>query len=147
MKSVFEVQIREEIISRIRALQAGQEPLWGSMTMYQMLKHCSLWEDMIFGKNKYKQVFLGKIFGKMALKGALKDERHLGKNSPTIPDLKIVGDGDIQLQKEEWISKIKAYENFPDHAIMHPFFGKMTKEQAGYFAYKHTDHHLRQFNR
>jgi hypothetical protein len=23
---------------------------------------------------------------------------------------------------------------------------KMTKEQAGYFAYKHTDHHVRQFN-
>ena len=23
---------------------------------------------------------------------------------------------------------------------------QMTKEQIGYFAYKHTDHHLRQFN-
>jgi len=30
---------------------------------------------------------------------------------------------------------------------MHPFFGKMTKEQVGYLAYKHTDHHLWQFNR
>jgi len=43
------------------------------------------------------------------------------------------------------INEYSAY-SFPDYSFVHPFFGKMTKEQIGYHAYKHIDHHLRQFN-
>jgi hypothetical protein len=31
--------------------------------------------------------------------------------------------------------------------LVHPFFGKLTAEQAGRIAYKRIDHHLSQFNR
>ncbi len=44
------------------------------------------------------------------------------------------------------ISLIEEYEDFSNHDFEHWFFGKMTKGQVGYFVYKHTDHHLRQFN-
>ena len=48
-------------------------------------------------------------------------------------------------QKKEWISRLETYSHFPDPNFIHPFFGPMTKEQVGVFAYKHADHHLRQF--
>jgi hypothetical protein len=38
------------------------------------------------------------------------------------------------------------YAHFPHPVVFHTFFGKITKEQAGQLAYKHADHHLRQFN-
>lgn len=43
--------------------------------------------------------------------------------------------------RDEIIRRINTLDDF-----MHPFFGKITREQIGYLAYKHDDHHLRQFN-
>ncbi|MEJ7683613.1 MAG: DUF1569 domain-containing protein [Segetibacter sp.] len=71
------------------------------------------------------------------------------RNNPTIPELKIKEtNGDFELGKGKWLSLINEYSHysFLDNSFVHPFFGKMTKEQIGYLAYKHTDHHLRQFN-
>lgn len=145
MKSIFNIAIREEIIERIQSLKPAGSALWGKMTLYQMLRHCILWDEMAEGKQKYKQVFLGKLFGKMILKKVLKDDAPLRKNTPTLPMLKIVGSGDIALEKSNWIAQIQQYAAFSNSNFVHPFFGKMNKEQIGYMVYKHADHHLRQF--
>ncbi|MDN3654253.1 DUF1569 domain-containing protein [Ferruginibacter paludis] len=146
MKSIFDPSIRAEIINRINTLQENSGAQWGKMTLYQMLKHCTLWEQMILGKTTYNQVFMGRLFGRIALKKVLKDEQPLGRNSPTIAALKITDDGDIAAQKKKWIALIEEEAHFSNPDFVHPFFGKMTKEQIGYMAYKHADHHLRQFN-
>jgi hypothetical protein len=146
MKTIFDKSTREELIHRINTLNENSIPLWGKMNVYQMLKHCTLWEEMIFGKNKYKRVFIGYLFGRMALRNILKNEAPLRRNTPTIPELIIKEkNNDIIVEKKKWILMIEAYENFSNEDLIHPFFGKMTREQIGYFVYKHTDHHLRQF--
>ena len=111
-----------------------------------MLKHCSLWEEMIVGKRPVKRILLGRIIGKMALKIVLKDNGPLGKNTPSSQALLTnEKNGDIALQKKIWINMISEYEHFNNPDFIHPFFGIMTKEQIGLFVYKHSDHHLRQF--
>jgi hypothetical protein len=146
MKSIFDNQIRDELIARINSLNDNYKAQWGKMSLFQMLKHCSLWEDMIQGKQLYKRVFIGRVFGKMALKEVLKDDSPLRKSTPTIPEFIITGNGNIEVQKAEWISSIEDYTHFSNPEFIHPFFGKMTTEQIGYMVYKHIDHHLRQFN-
>lgn len=147
MKSIFDNNVRAEVISRIELLNEHHTAQWGKMNLYQMLKHCTLWEEMIQGKQQYKRMFMGRLFGKAALKTVLKDEKPLRHSTPTLPELIIKEkDGDIQKQKEEWILRIKEYEKFSNPDFIHVFFGSMTKEQIGYFVYKHIDHHLRQFN-
>ncbi|QEC77366.1 DUF1569 domain-containing protein [Mucilaginibacter ginsenosidivorax] len=145
MKTIFDKATRAEIIDRIGTLNESSTAQWGKMTVYQMLKHCSLWEEMVLGKTMYKQSFIGKLFGKMALKGMLKDDSPVKKNMPTVPGFNITGTGDVEAEKAKWIELIHEEENFANHNFVHPFFGKMTKEQIGCFAYKHIDHHLRQF--
>jgi Protein of unknown function (DUF1569) len=146
MKTIFDKTTREELISRINSLNENSSAQWGKMNVYQMLKHCTIWEEMILGKKKYKQLFMGRLFGKMALRNNLKDEKPLGRNSPTMPGFKITENGNVEEQKKKWIALIEEEKDFANHDFVHPFFGKMTKEQIGHFAYKHTDHHLRQFN-
>jgi hypothetical protein len=146
MKTIFDEETTAELIARINMLDENSKPQWGSMTVYQMLKHCTLWEDLISGKTKFKRVFLGRIFGKPVLKSILKGETPLRKNTPTLPELKIREEGNVSFEKEKWISLIREHAHFSDAGIVHPFFGKMSKEQIGFLAYKHTDHHLRQFN-
>ncbi|MEP7264886.1 MAG: DUF1569 domain-containing protein [Bacteroidota bacterium] len=147
MKTIFDKATREELIARISLLNEINNAQWGSMSVFQMIKHCSLWEEMMLGRKKYKRAFAGYLFGRIALKAVTKDDGPLRKNSPTIPEFKIKeSDGDIEIEKNKWIKLIEEYADFSNDALVHPFFGSMTKEQIGYMVYKHTDHHLRQFN-
>ncbi len=146
MKTIFDKATRDELINRINRLDENGTPQWGKMNTYQMLKHCTLFDEMLLGKINYKRALMGRIFGKIALKGLIKNENPLKKNLPTSPQFKISENGDTLAGRKKWITLIGEYENFHNDGFVHWFFGKMTKEQIGYFAYKHSDHHLRQFN-
>lgn len=148
MKTIFDGNAREELIARIATLNEGSAARWGKMDLSQMLKHCILFDEWILGVNSpvYRQSFLGMIFGKMALKSTMKDEpmkRRMPAGAGFVVKEK---SGNIGLDKARWIGLISGYGHFSNPGFIHDFFGKMTQEQIGILAYKHTDHHLRQFN-
>lgn len=147
MKTVFDPAVRDELIGRINSLNENSVAQWGKMNIHQMLKHCIIWDEWVLGTHKveYKQSFLGKIFGKMALKSSVKDDKPLKKNMPA--DRLAVKDApkDVERQKRVWMERIASYNHYSNPAFVHGFFGKMSTEQIGVFAYKHSDHHLRQF--
>jgi hypothetical protein len=148
MKTIFDKSAKDKLINRIKTVSQQNTARWGKMNVYQMLKHCIIWDEWMLGLNKpaYNQEFLGKIFGKMALRKMIKDEAPLDKNIPTSKQFKPKEQtGNIEAEKEKWISLLNQYENYNNPKFIHDFFGKMTKEQVGYLVYKHTDHHLRQF--
>ena len=145
MKTIFDNNTVAELVDRINSLQVHNQPQWGKMNAYQMLKHCTLSEELFHGKKSYKRLFIGKLFGGMALRGIVKDEQPMKKNQPTHPEFKITGTGNFENERKKWIELLQAYDSFSNPDFVHPFFGKMTKEQIGVFVYKHTDHHLRQF--
>lgn len=70
MKTIYDKQTRDELINRISFLDENCQRQWGKMNTFQMLKHNIYWNGWILGKDRhtYKQEFLGKIFGKIALK-------------------------------------------------------------------------------
>jgi hypothetical protein len=148
MKTLFELEDRYALIMRVRTLTGGEQPLWGKMTISQMVEHCIRWEEMMIGERKVKHVWLGYLFGKVALKDMIGDGQPVKQSIPTFKELKVEeAGGDFEQQKEKWIGLLRGYQ---DHAITvyhHPFFGKMTREETGRLAYKHNDHHLRQVGR
>lgn len=149
LQTVFDPAMRQQLVARINALDENRSAQWGKMNLYQMLKHCTLWDEWVTGVSaqQYKRVFLGRLFGKVALKQVMKDNAPLGKNSPTIPPFVIKEtQGDIAAEKNKWIGLIESYAHFSNPHFIHSFFGPMTAEQVGRMAYKHADHHLRQFN-
>ena len=144
MKTIHDQATRNELIERIGNLNAHRTPLWGKMTPYQMAKHCVKWEEMHLGKQLYKQSFLGRLFGKMALKDMLRDEP-MKPNLPTVPSFVIKDNGNVEAEKQKWLMLIREHDQYSPDGFFHPFFGKLTREQAGVMDYKHIDHHLRQF--
>ena len=147
MKTTFDAATRAALIERIGRVNAESTAQWGRMTAFQMLRHCALWEEWIAGSTTYKQAFIGKIFGKWALKNILRDDKPLGRNTPTFRNFMMTSEtGDVEAEKARWIALLEGHANFPNEELVHMFFGKMTKEQIGRMAYKHADHHLRQFN-
>jgi len=147
MKSAFDHEIRTEVIGRINLLTTGDKPLWGKMTVAQMVRHCTLCEQYYFDEIKIKRSFLGRIFGKLAFRAIMKDkDSTFRKNSQTPPILKVVDEpNNLEEEKEKWKSLIGRYSTFANENVTHWFFGRMTKDQLGQFIYKHSDHHLMQF--
>ena len=146
MKSVLDQATRQELITRVKTISESSKPQWGQMNVYQMLKHAALADEMYLGEKQYDRVFLGRLLGKMILKKMLKDETPMERNAPTSPFFKIKEvEGDVTAGREKWIAVINRYEHYNKTEFVHWFFGKMTREQVGQFAYKHIDHHLRQF--
>ena len=148
MKTIFDQQIREELIARINQIDVNNKAVWGKMNVFQMLKHNTYWNNWILGKGNhtYKHAFLGKLFGKIALKKMIKDEKPFDKNIPTSDQFKVKDTtADLEFEKSLWISLLNEYEHFDNPNFVHDFFGKMTNEEIGILVYKHTDHHLRQF--
>ena len=88
MKTIFDKTTRDELITRVNSLNENSTAQWGKMNVSQMMRHCTQWDEMALGKKKYKQSFIGKLFGKLALKDMMKDEP-MKKNLPTVPSFKI----------------------------------------------------------
>ena len=148
MKTIFDTASRDLLIQRINSIENDSSAQWGKMNVFQMLRHNTYWNGWILGTDDhtYKQAFMGKIFGKIALKRMIKDEKPFDKNIPTSDQFKPQAiNGDLELEKSRWISLVKAYESYNNPNFVHDFFGTMSKEQIGILVYKHTDHHLRQF--
>jgi len=130
LKTVLDSSTRTEIIRRITLLTEINKPIWGKMNIYQMLIHCRMWSDWVHGNGEfknhiYKQDFLGKLFGKMALKNTVKDNRIMGKNLPAgflaVKDQKIYN---IQIEQDKWKKSVENFEHFTNDRFVHDFFGK-----------------------
>ena len=50
MKSVFDSSVRQELINRINSLSEQNKAAWGKMNVFQMIKHCTLCEEMLLRK-------------------------------------------------------------------------------------------------
>lgn len=146
MKSVLDKFTRDGLIKRINSLNENSTVLWGKMSINQMLEHCIIWEEMVSGKKNFKSTLPGRLFGKIALKDMIGNENDLRHNMPTLPELKVKENNiDVASEKKKWIDLMEGNAHSPNPEFVHPFCGQMTIEQTGYLAYKHIDHHLRQF--
>jgi hypothetical protein len=149
MKSIFDPVTREEVINRINSLNTDSKAQWGTMSVGQMVRHCTLCEDYYFGNIKVKRSWIGILFGRFAINGILKNENAtLAKNAPTASRFKVTETvHNLDDEKEKWKSLVNRYAIVNYKYFVHWFFGKMTKEELGQFIYKHCDHHLKQFNK
>jgi hypothetical protein len=147
MKTLYEKEIVDEVLSRIDKLQPGTQRQWGKMDVAQMMAHCSGALDMASGKLNLPRIFLGRVLGPL-IKPVYTNEKPFAKNNPTdkklvVSDSRDFGREQVQL-KERIVRFQQGGESHCTHHP-HPFFGSLTPWEWGRGMYKHLDHHLRQF--
>jgi hypothetical protein len=149
MNSLFNQPDVTELLERIENLKPGQQRQWGKMNVAQMLAHCNVSMETAMGKSFMKPLFIGRLIGTLLKRRALSD-KPFGKNSPTDKTYVFTGQDDLNFEGE----KIKLQQSVSQFfkggssectVHPHPFFGKLTSDEWGIFAWKHLDHHLRQF--
>jgi thiamine phosphate synthase YjbQ (UPF0047 family) len=145
LKSLYDLTVKKDLIDRINKLTPQTKPQWGKMNVSQMMAHVQMPMGSAVGIYKLPRTFLGKIIGPL-VKGGMYNEKPFRRNSPTDPSFIMTGqEKDFVKEKENLVNLIN---NFKDETIVndvHPFFGKMTKEQWSKAMYKHIVHHLEQF--
>jgi len=148
MKNIFNEVDNKEILQRIEKLTPASKPLWGVMSVDQMLAHCANAAKMPTGEIKTKRVpFPISLLGTL-LKSKVLAEGPLRKNSPTSLEIKVTDPRDFEKEKANFIAAVKKLaegEKVIDTKGKHPFFGKMSPKEWGRINYKHADHHLSQF--
>ena len=148
MKSIFDEDIYNECLARIDKLTVDTQPQWGKMSAAQMLAHCSEIQDVSNGKELKGTPFLVKLFKNMVRKMVVGPKPYK-KNSPTHPQYRMEGSQcDFDIEKNRLLTEMdKFYNEDPEilAQIIHPLFGKMTRDEKGWTIYKHLDHHLGQF--
>lgn len=144
MKNLFDETARQEIINRINSLTPESKPLWGKMSVAQMLAHNVIPMELALQNPKPPRQFMGRIFGGMIVKKLLSPEP-FKKNGFTPKEFRVDSQKEFNEQREKLLDLVKRFELGTIKDFVHPFFGYMTESQWGQLQYKHIDHHLQQF--
>jgi hypothetical protein len=146
-KTLFRKETANKIIERVNRLQPANKALWGEMNATEMLLHANLCNAEIFqpimpAKRTTLKQYLLRILAlyiaprfKKGIKGDAKKET-VGK----------IDVSDFEQQKRRFIELINRFpENKGELTLPHIAFGNISTKEWGIAAYKHMDHHLRQF--
>jgi hypothetical protein len=148
MKTIRDEKCRGELIARLEKLTGQEKPAWGKMTLEQMLSHLVQTGDLPF------ETIMGdhsNLVSRTLLKPLVLYVLPIPKEVKVGPELDQQQNGrkplGIDVDKAAAIESINRLATLPvDHDCLgHPFFGKMSTKQWCVMAYKHIDHHLRQF--
>ena len=148
MGNIFIEADKDEIVNRIDELHPNSKPMWGKMSVAQMLAHCMVPTRIAIGEINSKQKLIGMLFGKMAKKQMLANTV-MKKSLPTDPTFVIRHEPDFYASQQglkDAIEKLYKVDKTELAARKHPFFGRMTIEEWGRLNYIHFDHHLKQFD-
>lgn len=149
MKNVFDKQISDELISRIQKLQPTTLPLWGKMSVDQMLAHCNVTYQFTYETEKFKKPnALKRFLLKTFIKNVVVNEKPFKRNERTAPEFIKTGTKDFEKEKAILINNInKTQQLGASHfeGLENFSFGKMTSTEWNNMFYKHLDHHLTQF--
>ena len=146
LPSIYDSSVNETLVGRIDALTNQSMPLWGKMSVSQMLKHLAVpYNDLLVNtSSKSPLIILGILF----MKSTLTNEKPFRKNAPTAKNFIIKDEPDFEYSKNDLKSKMlnihnrgKEYFEGKEHLLL----GKLTAVQWNNMLYKHLDHHLRQF--
>lgn len=145
MKSLWRSDTYLDLRRRLARVEADRRPLWGRMNAGQMIAHLDDWMGMAIGENTVRMY-------RLPLRYPLVKQLAIycmpvPKSFPTTPEL-------LARQPGEWakdvVHLIATFERFRARDPKgrwpgHPAFGSMSGRAWGVVAYRHTDHHLRQF--
>lgn len=145
--SLFDKAVTNQIIARVQNLAVDSQPIWGEMTAAEMLLHCNICNRQIFEESRgsektsvqqYLLRILALYIAPHFKRGIKSEQRNITKG--------LIDGSRFEEQKEEFVNTLSRFPiNDRPLTLTHPAFGNISTKQWGIAAYKHMDHHLRQF--
>ena len=148
MINIFDLNEANIVIQRINNIKPDASPLWGKMSVDQMLAHFNVAYEMALEDKHPKPSGFKKWMLKLFVKPIVVGNKPYKRNSRTAPEFVITDEKNFELEKVRLINymlkTIELGETYFDNRESHSF-GKLTKTEWNAMFYKHLDHHLSQF--
>ncbi len=146
MGTVLDARDRESLCARLATLTAESPACWGRMDAGAMLAHLCQSARLALGdlpaasKNK-------RLFQVFPLKHLILYVLPIPKGVPTSPELLAAASGTFEVDRQTLLDLLSRLGQGPREGAgpEHPLFGSLSRQEWAVLAYKHTDHHLRQF--
>jgi hypothetical protein len=145
MKTLWIESDRRVLLDRLTRLDAGIQPQWGKMNCAQMLAHLADGMRMTLGDLPCKSKSGPLRY--TPLKQLIIYWLPWPQGAPTAPELISRASAGIEHETAavqtllERFAQSDGKSQWPEH----PAFGKLSAKDWGVLAYRHIDHHLRQF--
>jgi hypothetical protein len=146
MKNLFDATTAEEVKQRIARLRPDSPRQWGTMSPGQAAAHCSAGIELATGERKPPRNATFWVLGWIIKPIVLGNDSPMRRNSPTM--IAVEDDRNLDVERERLLSLVERFVAAgPEVCTTHPhsFFGRLTPMEWAILAYKHLDHHLRQF--
>src|SRR5689334_22161660 len=145
-KSLANPIVRQEMLTRLGRLSPDASARWGKMNATQMLAHLVDWMAMADGSLPTAPIRKAGLHYPV-LKQLAIYWLPFPKNVMTAPELKRRKAQDWLIELEAVRRRLEEFDTFAarDDWPPHPVFGSMTRRGWCVFAYRHMDHHFRQF--
>ncbi len=147
MKTVSDPDVLAQLVARLNALRPDTPRRWGTLTAGEMLCHLA---DATASVPNSASSEAGR--GRPLIKWiALSTPLPWPRGLPTPSSVDPRGDGtkpsDFETDRQRAIEGLRTFAAAPASALTssHSAFGSMTARDWKRWAYRHTDHHLRQF--
>ncbi len=154
MKSVSDPASLEQLIDRLGALHPDSERKWGTLTASEMLCHLGDATASVLSRGakesesgRIQKTRARPVMKWIALRSPLAWPPGL-KTPPSVdPHAEGTRPTDFEADRQRAIDGLRAFAAAPAEAfaVAHGAFGRMSMKDWHRWAYRHTDHHLRQF--
>lgn len=148
LPNIFSKAVSGDIIKRIDQLSATTKPVWGKMSVSQMLAHCNVTYEMVYEDKHPRPNFLMRFILKAFVKKLVTGETAYKHSAQTAPAFLIKDQRDFETEKKRlvnYITKTQAYGEAAFNNKLSLSFGRLTTTEWNNMFYKHLDHHLTQF--
>jgi len=147
MKSLEDSEILTQLVTRLSAVRPDTPRQWGTMTAGEMLCHLGDATASVIDAPPAPDTKGSRLLKWFALNVPLAWPR--GLKTPASVDPKAGGTkpSDFESDRRRAIEGLRQFAAASAHSLSatHGAFGPMTPKDWYRWAYRHTDHHLRQF--
>lgn len=154
MKSISTPTVLAQLVERLNALQPDTPCRWGNLTPGDMLCHLGDATASVLERASTDAASASPeaarprpVFKWIALRSPLRWPRGLKTSASVDPHTDGTKAGDFEVDRQRAISGLRTFAAAPASALAagHGAFGRMTIQDWHGWAYRHTEHHLRQF--
>lgn len=150
MASILEPAALAALVQRLNALTDSTPRRWGTLSAGEMLCHLADAADWVVGRRIPPGVTIPKpnpVMKWLALRAPMRWPKTVPTRPGFDPKREGTKPGDFAADRRRVIDSLTALAAAPAESLTpaHMMFGPMTKTDWARWAYRHTDHHLRQF--
>lgn len=148
MNSIWDRADVDKALARIGKLSPESRPLWGKMSVGQMLAHCNVSYELVYDGKHPKPNAILKFILKLLVKPTVVNDKPYKHNSATGPVFLIKETKDFAAEKQRLIGYIEKTRDLGEAHFQGKAshsFGPLTAKEWNNMFEKHLDHHLRQF--